>query len=57
MMPGISESSSARGSEISVKMPLTNVLPLARIADGADRRAAIRLQRGVRDAADMPELD
>src|SRR5258708_6503532 len=35
MIPGISDSSSARGSEISVKVPLTKVLPLARIADGA----------------------
>ena len=35
MIPGISSSASARGSEISVKVPLTKVLPLARIADGA----------------------
>jgi hypothetical protein len=35
MMPGISSSASARGSEISVKVPLTKVLPLARIAEGA----------------------
>ncbi|MHC2275065.1 hypothetical protein ACVME8_001676 [Bradyrhizobium diazoefficiens] len=40
MIPGISESSSARGSETSAKVPLTKVLPLARIALGATARAS-----------------
>ena len=35
MMPGISSSVSARGSETSAKVPPTKVLPLARIAEGA----------------------
>ena len=35
MMPGISSSVSARGSDTSANVPFTKVLPLARIAEGA----------------------
>src|SRR5438309_695106 len=41
MIPGISESSSARGSETSAKVPLTMVLPFARIALGATGAAPL----------------
>ncbi len=57
MMPGISSSVRARGSEISTNAPPTNVLPLARIADGRDRQLVVLLQADMRDASDMPELD